>query len=189
MRGSVKAVGAIGLVAHLVLGPALSGAIAGMDDRPSVPTVRVEDGRVVNAGAPFSLALPEPWELKDGATAKDVTVTHPPSGSVCSFLLKGAGEDLEVEVKALQVAAFTGGRWSKVSSGWRTIGGRRAGELVALRTYEGKETLREQSYAVIDRGQVYLIVCQVPVSRVSALEPDVERMLETFSWSKRGRKR
>jgi hypothetical protein len=155
-----------------------------------MPIVRVEEGRVVNAGAPFSFDLPAGWELKGPAKQEDTTVVHGDSGSSCSFLLKGGGTDLEAEVRGLGMAApFTGGKWSRLGTGWRKIGGRRAGELIALRTFEGKEPQRERSYAVIDRGQVYLIVCQLLVSQSSSLDPDVDRILETFAWSRRGKKR
>ena len=185
---TLKPVVKCGLASCLFLVFGLTDPTAGMDAPQRPLAVRVEEGRVINTRAPFSFALAEHWDLKEGATAEDVTVVHPESESRCSFLLKGGGTDLEIEARALQVGALTGGSWSKVSNGWRKIGGHRAGELVALRTYEGKETLRERSYAVIDRGQVYLIVCQVPESRRTLLEADVDRMLETFRWSTRSKK-
>ncbi len=170
------------VVAGLLLG--LSAAAG--QGAPVGGTPVVEKGRLVNQDAQYSFALPVGWNLRDGATSEKAIVVH--AGSQASFLVARkaeASDDLETEFKGLKLSLpFVGGRWTKLSEGWRKVGGKRAGQVEARRTYPKAEPLKQWDLVVVYRGRAYLLEGEVPESQVDARWTDLVSIVDSFEWTK-----
>ena len=170
------------LVAGLLLG--LSAAAG--QGAPAGGAPVIEKGRLVNQDARYSFALPFGWTLRDGATSEKALVVH--AGSQASFFAArktDASDDVETEFKGLKLSLpFVGGRWTKLSEGWRKVGGKRAGQVEARRTYPNAEPLRQWDLVVVYRGSTYLLEGEVPESQVDARWTDLVSIVDSFEWKK-----
>ncbi len=145
----------------------------------------MEANRIVDRESSLSIALPVGWTLKDGSASGDLTIEHQASRSSFWVVVTPTIADVETEFKGLRLALpFVGGKWQRVSAGWRTIGRRKAGECISTRTYRGSEPLRQWNLVAVYSSRKYLFQGDVPQSQVDSRWSDLEAIVDSIKWLK-----
>jgi len=146
----------------------------------------LQHGVLTNEAAHYSLTVPPEWSLREGSTPEQAIVMHEASGASLFVALKTeASGDLSAEFQGLKLALpFLGGSWHRVSDGWRRVGGKKAGEVIASRTYPNAEPLDQWNLVTVVHGRTYLLGGEVPRSQVAARWPELVAIVESITWRK-----
>ncbi len=145
--------------------------------------VSVVGGRVMNAAARYSFALPQGWALEERSRSETVSVSYPAAPVSCSVTSKPTDAGVATEFKGLMLALpFVGGRWTKLAERWIELDGLKAGEVTSTRAYPQHETIQLWDVVAVRKGFAYIVECSVPASEPEAGHGGLVTILESFRW-------
>jgi hypothetical protein len=152
---------------------------------PRPPTVRLENGFLVNSRVPYFFALPDGWVLKNAADYRAVEVQHAESGAVFNIAVERAQIDPNMFYTALYMSltslAVPG---TQITGGDASVGGRPAREVHGMVNKKDQGKVQFRAWLVADGEVMYRITSSVPEAAVEARGPDVTRMIGSFQWSR-----
>ena len=170
-------------VATLLLGVLVVPTPATSESAPRA-AVRIEGGLLINSQANYSFTVPPEWVLRDGRDYKTVEVFHPASGSIFSVDYERKRTDGNPLSQALAFSVHSPARdWRPEKTGTAKIAGHTAFEAQGTRTRDGtKERVR---YLVTEVGDyTYLLVSAVPEAAIKKRRPEIDTIIQTFSFGR-----
>lgn len=176
---------AVGVGAYMVaLGLAL-GAASPASEVASTrrPTVRLEDGLMINSRAAYRFSVPPSWILDDGSTYDLAKIVHPESGAEFSvYYARGSGGTLGMHFMAMKFSLETPEmKWITLGKGFVTLGGSEAVGFRGTREKDGKK-IKEIICLALRDGYMYIASATVDLDRYEARAAEIDSMYSSFAW-------